>query len=175
VGRRWVVAAGRDGVARLLNAADARLQASRCCGPSPLSAAALNPDETVAAVGTARGEIYLLALPSGAVLQRLADHADAVTSLAFANDTLLASASRDRSVRPNDWDGRKLNHLFQLRTPGPVAQIVFAPGGQRLAVRVQEERAVRLWRLDRLWPHLDALVPANPLPSLIASSSAPEE
>jgi WD40 repeat protein len=172
-GQHWVAVAGRDGLARLLRASDAGLASIRLCGQSPLSAAALNASETVAAVGTEQGEIILLEVPSGAVLARLPAHTDVVTSLAFAGDTLLVSGSRDRTVRLTEWDRRVARDLFTLRLEGSVVQVCFTPDNKCLAVLLHEERAVRLWRLERLWTSLDALSPENPLPPLPDAPALP--
>jgi WD40 repeat protein/predicted Ser/Thr protein kinase len=170
VGRRWVLAAGQDGAVHLLRAADATRAQDCPCARCSLSAVALNPSETLAAIGTEQGEVCLLDVPSGKLLARLKDHADAITSLAFASDSLLASASRDRTVRLTAWDGQTLSPLFALRQGAPVQRIAFAPDNRRLLVLVQNERAVRVWHLDRLWPRLDALSPAAPLPPLPPSA-----
>jgi WD40 repeat protein len=172
-GQHWVAVAGRDGLARLLRASDAGLASSRLCGNSPLSAAALNASETVAAVGTEQGEIILLDVPSGEVLSRLPAHTDVVTSLVFAGDTLLVSGSRDRTVRLTKWDSRVARHLFTLRLGGSVVQVCFTPDNRCLAVLLHEERAVHLWRLERLWTALDALSPENPLPPLPDAPALP--
>jgi WD40 repeat protein len=165
-GRRWVLAAGHDGAAHLLRAADVAHQASWPCAGCPLSAAALSPSEALAAVGTEQGEVCLFEVPSGKLLVRLAAHAEAVTALAFAGEALLASGSRDRTVRLTARDGGAARSLFALRLGGPVRQLAFAPDNRRLAVLVQNERAVRLWHLGRLWPALSALSSADLLPPL---------
>jgi WD40 repeat protein len=165
-GQHWVVVAGRDGFARLLRASDAGLASSRRCSNSPLSAAALNASETIAAVGSEQGEIILLEVPSGAVLARLPAHTDVVTSLVFAGDTLLVSGSRDRTVRLTEWDSRVARDLFTLRMGGSVVQVCLTPDNRCLVVLLHEERAARLWRLERLWTGLDAVSPENPLPPL---------
>jgi WD40 repeat protein len=165
-GRRWVVAAGQDGTPRVLRAGDAGVQASGPMADSPLRSAALNPSETLAAVGTEKGEVLLLAVPSGEVVARLTAHHDAVTALTFAGDGLLVSGGRDRTVRLTACNGAAPRELFALRTGGPVEGLALAPDGRSLAVLVQHERGVRLWHLDRLWPRLDALAPADPLPPL---------
>jgi WD40 repeat protein len=161
-----VIVAGQDGSAHLLRAADAALVLSLPCARCPLLTAALSPDETRAAVGTRGGEVVLLEVPSGRILARLTGHTDAVTTLAFAGDALLASGSRDRTVRLAAWDGETARPLFALPVGGPVRKLAFLAGDPRLAVLVHNERAVRLWHLDRLWPKLDALAPADPLPPL---------
>src|SRR5205807_1147024 len=117
--RRWVAAAGRDGVVRLLRADNGELHGSWPVARCSLSSAALDASEQTAAVGTATGEVVLVHVPSGAVLARINAHRDAVTSLAFSGNGLLASGARDRSVRLTRWDGTADRELFTLRSPGP--------------------------------------------------------
>jgi WD40 repeat protein/predicted Ser/Thr protein kinase len=171
-GRRGVVLAGRDGTCRLLRPDDARQQGAWSCTRCPLTAVALNPAESVAAVGGEQGELVLLGVDSGEVMARTPAHTDALTSLAFAGERLLASGSRDQTVRLFDCDGRTARPLFTLRLPGPVQEVAFAADARRLAVLVHGERATRLWDLGRLWPHLDRLAPAHPLPTLPAAATA---
>jgi WD40 repeat protein len=173
-GQRWVVAAGRDGTPRLLRAADAAPEATGPTADCPLCSAALSPSETVAAVGTEKGDVLLFAVPSGRLLGWLPPHADAVTALTFLGESLLATGSRDRSVRLTAWDGRAARELVTLRAGGPVQDLALVPGAPALAVLVQRERGVRLWYLDRLWARLNALTPAAPLPPLPeTTASAP--
>src|SRR5262249_27568258 len=136
-GRRWVVAACRDGTPRILDAADAAVRAAGPMADSPLCSAALNPSETLAAVGTEKGEVLLLAVPSAEVLARLAAHRDTVTALAFAGDALLFSGSRDRTVCVTACAGAAPRELFALRTGRPVEDLAVTPDGRSLAVLVQ--------------------------------------
>ena len=76
-------------------------------------------------------------------------HRDAVEAVAFAGG-LLATGSRDRTVRLWKCDGGELEELITLRMPGPVAGLALAGDGATLAVLVRNERAVRIWRLGRL-------------------------
>jgi WD40 repeat protein len=172
-GRQWVVAAGRDGAARVLRAGDAGVQAPGPAIDSPLCSAALNPSETLAALGTEKGEVLLFAVPSGELVARVAAHSDTVTALAFAGDSLLISGARDQTVRLTACDGPAPRELFTLRTGAAVQDLAVTPDGRSLAVLVQHERAVRLWHLDRLWPRLDALAPAAPLPPLPEGKTGP--
>jgi WD40 repeat protein len=165
-GRQWVVVAGRDGVARVLRASDAGPQGAGPRASSPLCSAALSPSETVAALGTEKGEILLLAVPSGELLARTPAHSDTVTALAFAGERLLISGGRDRTVRLTAWDGTAPRELFSVRTGGPVQDLALGPDGRSLGVLVQHERGVRLWDLRRLWQGLDGLAPGDPLPPL---------
>jgi WD40 repeat protein len=148
-GRGRVVVGGRDGAARLLDAADGAGRAVWPLSPAPIHCAALNADETLAAFGTSRGEVHVLRLPGGEVAAALHAHQDAVEAVAFARG-LLATGSRDRTVRLWKCADGELEELITLRMPGPVAGLALAADGATLAVLVHNERAVRVWRLDRL-------------------------
>jgi hypothetical protein len=59
------------------------------------------------------------------------------------------------------WDlrGPKPEELIRLPSPSdrPVLAVRFSPDGRVLGMLVQNERAVRLWHLDRLRSRLAAL------------------
>ncbi len=173
VGRRWVAAAGQDGMARLLGATDAAV--AKTLAPAAdcsFVSAALNPAESLAAFGAENGEIFLFEVPSGKHLVRLKTHENAVTGLAFLDDRHLFSGSADRSVHLTVWDGRAARELLALRTGGAVQQIALSPDGLQLGTLLRDDRAVRLWHLDRLWDHLNRLTPSAPLPALSARDTS---
>jgi WD40 repeat protein/tRNA A-37 threonylcarbamoyl transferase component Bud32 len=165
VGQRWVAAAGRDGIVRLLRASDGAVSASWSHDAGPLRSIALNSSETLAAIGSEAGDVFLCHI-SGRLLTRLSSQGDAVLALAFLGEVLLAVGSQDGCVRLLHWDGPEAHELLTLRMGGPVQALAFAPEGRRLGVLVEGERAVRLWDLERLWERLNALVSTAPLPLL---------
>jgi WD40 repeat protein len=198
VGRRWAVAGGRDGAVRIFAAPvpaepvrQARTSsgggplephATRALGDTPLWGAALLPGEGAAALGADDGRLVVVRLPDGTPVTELAAHGDRVESLAATPSGLLASACREGLVRLWRWDGATLRGLFTLRHARPVRQVAFAADGVTLAVRVDGERAVRLWHLDRLCGRfqglglgagLEALTPTPLPPGASAPPPAP--
>jgi WD40 repeat protein len=149
VGRHRVLAGGRDGTLRLLRAADGSLEAAWPASAGPIHSVALSADETLAAVGTARGEVRLLRLPDGHVLFEGSPHGDSVVAVAFAG-ARLASGSRDRTVKLWDCGPGGMTEYLTFRTAGPVRSLAFTPDGANLAILLERERAVRVWRLGRL-------------------------
>ncbi|HZY83569.1 MAG TPA: hypothetical protein VFE78_01950, partial [Gemmataceae bacterium] len=149
VGRQWVLAGGRDGTLRLLHACDGRRVASWSVSTSPILSVALSADETLAAVGTGKGEVRLLRLPDGQVLYEGCPHGDSVEAVAFAG-ARLASGSRDRTVKLWDCGPAGMSEYLTFRTAAPVRSLAFAADGAALAVLLERERAVRVWHLDRL-------------------------
>jgi WD40 repeat protein len=162
-GDRWVVSGWRDGTARLHRPSDASPQAQARAGSAAVAAVALNADESLAAAGTRAGDLTLLRVPQGKVVSRKRPHLDAVTGLAFAGDSLLASGSRDRTVKLWRCGKGDPEELLTLPLPRAVRAVAFAPDGVRLAVVCEGERAVRIWHLDRLRDRLSALGLAEPL------------
>jgi WD40 repeat protein len=152
VGRKWVLAGGRDGHLRLLRAGDGKLDKILPGPGGGLSAATLSPDETLAVVGTRRGLVRVLSVPAGEILSTLADHDDTVESVAFGGKgQLLATGGRDRSIRLWSRQGTEFSLLLSLQLlPGAVKSLWFSPDGNRLVVLLQKESAVRVWHLERL-------------------------
>jgi WD40 repeat protein len=79
-------------------------------------------------------------------------HTQAVTSLVFSRDgSLLVSGSQDRSVRLWGRSGASFVELFRLdKLPGPVRSVRLSDDKRRLAVLLEQERGVRIWKLDEL-------------------------
>jgi WD40 repeat protein len=93
----------------------------------------------------------------------LARHEDEVVSVAFGEGgRLLVSGSRDRNVRLWQRAGSEVQLLVTLRFDRPVAQLEFHPDGKWLGVRIQDESAVRVVRLDELNASLKELKLAWP-------------
>jgi WD40 repeat protein len=149
VGRSRVLAGGRDGTLRLLRAADGKREASWSVSTSPIVSVALSTDETLAAVGTAKGEVRLLRLPDGQVISEDCPHGDSVEAVAFAG-ARLATGSRDGTVKLWDCGPDGMTEYLTFRTAGPIRSLAFTADGTALAILLERERAVRVWHLDRL-------------------------
>jgi len=157
---RWVLAGSRDGSTRLFRAeAGDRLYGQwQSQGGYPVQCVALSSAETLAASGTQDGRVQVASVPAGETVAELHGHTEAVESLAFSPDgLLLASGSKDGTVCLWQRDGESFTKLLALPHPGPVKQIQFHPDGKRLGVLVQDERAVRVWNLDKLREELDRI------------------
>lgn len=74
----------------------------------------------------------------------------------FTKTGLLASGSRDRTVRLWRWN-EGLSEVLILPMPGAVNWLGLHPDGDRLFVLLERERAVRVRHLDRLRVRLAAL------------------
>jgi WD40 repeat protein len=153
-GRKRVAVAGRNGSVSLLQAANADLEGSRQVADNPVRCVALNGDETLVAAGTDQGDLRLLRAAGAEVVAGMTPHRDGVTALSFGGNELLASGSRDKTVKLWRWDGTALTELLTLRQPARVRWLAFHADGVRLLVLLEGERAVRVWHLDRLCSHL---------------------
>jgi WD40 repeat protein len=156
-GRRWVAAGANNGFVYLLNAATASSAGLFRVADTPVRSVAINAGESLVAAGTDRGELRLLAVPGGEIVTKEKPHRDRVTALSFAGNGLLASGSRDRTVRLWRCRGGALEERMTLPMPGPVRWLAFHADGVRLFVLIDGERAVRVWHLDRLRARLDEL------------------
>jgi WD40 repeat protein len=157
VGRRWVVGGADNGHLYLLRCPDASQVALPQVSDSAVRRVALNADETLAVAGTDGGGLCLLRLADRSVAARMTPHRDQVVALAFAGSSLLASGSRDRTVRLWHVTADSLSPLVTLPMPGPVRWLGFHPDGVRLFVLLERESAVRIWHLDRLRDQLEEL------------------
>jgi WD40 repeat protein len=156
-GDRWVAAGGDNGLVYLLSAADVCLSASPRAADTAVRSIAMNAEEGLVAAGSDRGELCLLRVPDGSVVAKATAHRDRVVALAFAGSRLLASGSRDRTVRLWRCEDGALEELMSLPMPGPVRWLGFHPDGVRLFVLLDRERAVRVWHLDGLRERLTSL------------------
>jgi WD40 repeat protein len=158
-GRQWVLAGSADTYTKLLSTGDGSRLITEW--PSPgghaVQSVALSPDETLAVSGTQVGRVSVVRIPSGEALGELTArddskaHRDSVDSLAFSPDgELLVSGSKDGTVRLWQHQADNFHEIVTLPMTGPVRQVAFTPDGKQLAVLVQNERAVRIWHLDRL-------------------------
>jgi eukaryotic-like serine/threonine-protein kinase len=172
-GRQWAAAGGRNGQVHLLRAADATRQGGAQASEAPVRAVAFNDAETLLAAGSDTGDLCLLSVPSGEVLATVPAHGDRVEALSWSGSRLLASGSRDRTVKLWNCAGGRPRELLTLRQTAPVRWLAFHPDGARLFVLLTHERAVRVWRLDRLFARLTEIglsadleaIPSAPFPA----------
>lgn len=174
-GSRYVLVGSRDGVSHLIRARDVKLEKTFTGVSSPVRSVALNREETLAASGFQQGNVTLHRIQSGEQLALLGDHTDSVTALAFSPDSgLLATGSRDSNIHLYALSDSTPKRLMTFPCSGPVQQVSFHPDGRRLAFLVQNERAVRIWHLDRLRARLkEANLDDSEWPDLITSKPAP--
>ncbi len=157
-GRERVLAGGRDGRVHLLRAVDGQPERSWAGPGGPVSAAALLADESLGAVGTRDGRLHVHDLSGDGKLLDASAHDDAVEALAFAPSGLLASGSRDRSVKLWRRDGNRYELLLSLRGfPRAVRDLRFDEEGRRLFILLEYGAGVRVWDLERLRAECEAL------------------
>lgn len=146
-----VSADGRTAISRADNNAVTRwdLGTGQALGtwtvPGASVAAALSPDGTVWAVGTASGDIEVGG-DAGPTLT-LSGHGDAVSVLAFARPDLIVSGSGDGTVRV--WDLGVGRELRCLRGHGVGVSSVAASADGRRVLSGGADGAIHLWDLGR--------------------------
>jgi serine/threonine protein kinase/WD40 repeat protein len=162
VGDRWVVAAGNDGIARVLDAREAsNAPATLWPRVEPLEGVAIDRAETLAAMGTLDGRVYIRSLPGGEEVARIdTAHRGVIGTLDFAPDARsLATGSVNGTLRTwtRDDAGQWQVSLTLGTGLGPVVRLHFSPDGHHLAALIRNETALRIWDLDRLRDQLAAL------------------
>ena len=148
----------------LRSSIDGATQSLVACDLPKIASIAFAPGGKMLAVGGGepgvRGEVRLLSWPSGKLLQRLTNHTDVVTQVAFDSaGSRLGVASADHTA--GVW------HLTEKSEPdiaftltghaGPVLALAFSPSGQSL-VTAGADRSLKVWssgdgRLLRSFSH----------------------
>lgn len=137
----------RDGKVFFL---DPRSGASQTLVPSDhaLVSIARNRSGRLTAVGSEGGELYFITPAERTVMTQLPKaHADTVSALRFVGEELLISSSDNRTVKL--WTSMGDLNLT-LNMPGPVKEVEVLAEGYTLAVLLENERAARIWHLDRV-------------------------
>jgi len=105
----------------------------------------------VLAVGLANGDIKIWDMATGKLTLLLQDHTDQITSLKFAPSFILASGSKDFTVKL--WDMLDDGNMFQSLSPKEAvrsiktSQVAFSPDAKRLAT-VGDGKTVHVWELQ---------------------------
>jgi hypothetical protein len=156
----WAIACGSDvvlvgarhGELFAFSARDGSLQKSVLLPNSSVRTVALAPSGKMAVAGTDQGGLFLVSIPEGQILGQLPAHSAGVRTVLFSRDgKLLLSGSQDRSVRLWGRSGASFVELFRIdKLPGPVKAVRLSDDKFRLAVLLEDERGVRIWKLDQL-------------------------
>ena len=157
-GNTWVLAGTLAGRFLMLKATEGTLQYEvRVSGP--IQSLAMNPDGSLAACGTQKGDLDLVRLSPGVPVIHVAAHAEMITGLAFhPAGRLLVTSSRDGFLA--FWGvGESVTELARIRAShgGSARMIRFSSDGRYLGVLFPNHRGVRLWDLDRLRARLGEL------------------
>ncbi len=155
---KTVAAGGFDGTLYLWDATTGKSLAAVPAQPPPpagmpappanvVSALAFSPDGKQVAVGGSDGGVYLFQAADGKFVRAMATaHTSSVTALAFhASNTLLVSASKDRTLRLWNPANGQLYKALEGHTAW-VQGVTFFAQGTRLASASADE-SVRLWDL----------------------------
>lgn len=111
---------------------------------------AFSPNGALLAIASAEGNVILFDVASGAVLQKLRGHANAVHGVAFAPDGLtLASGSPDGTIRL--WNTATWRELLRLEPENGFTpySISFSPHGDRLLASEYGTGGTLLWSISR--------------------------
>lgn len=110
---------------------------------------AWSPDGSVIAAGASEGSIRIWSVDTGRQTNVLEGHVRAVTSLSFTADgRLLASKSLDGTVRVWLCETWEVVALIDEYAAGGSPELAFHPRELILATLGEQERAIRLWRID---------------------------
>ncbi len=151
VGDRWLLAGGNDAMLYLLRAEDGALESVFPLDAGRINSIAMNPTEGLAVCGAETGAVQLVELPSGRLLARSGEHEESVECVALAEQVrLVATGSKDQTVRLWRRMDQRLEPLLTLKFPAPARMLSFSPDGTKLALMVEGETAARVWHLDRL-------------------------
>jgi eukaryotic-like serine/threonine-protein kinase len=144
---RSLATAGRDGTARLWDAATGRQLAELGGHAGEVSNVCFSPDGTLLATGGDDHMVRLWDRSSGTLVATLAGHTADVFPVAFSPDgKLLASGAKDHVVRI--WDVDAQRELFTLEGhTGGIESLAFSPDGRLLATG-SGDHTIKLWSIE---------------------------
>jgi len=139
-----VITAGRDGTARVWDAATGAALLTLSGHTTYLTSVVYSPDGTRIATASADNTARVWDAATGAELLVLAGHTASVEGIAFSADgTRIATAGRDNTVRV--WDAATGAELLSLAAHnGGVTDVAFSPDGSQIASG-GGDRAARIW------------------------------
>ncbi|MDY3559307.1 serine/threonine-protein kinase [Gemmata sp. JC673] len=152
VGRQVVATGGRSGTVHVLDPQKGSWLFSVPNPGDPVRALAVAPDDQLIAGGTQSGKVRMIRPSDRQELPALSAHADEVTAVCLNHSNeLLATSGRDRTVKLWKRVGERFELLFTVPDlAGPVNGLQFHPVDNRLLVQITQERAVRVWDIDKL-------------------------
>jgi WD40 repeat protein len=152
--RDWIAVGTERGDLLLLHTATGGLEKlhSGAEGQVAIHAVCMVPGQPLCAVGDANGALKLVRLPEGDEVFRTEAHHRSIDALAASGDgRMLVSGGRGGTVRVWRCEGSRLQPAFALpECSGPIRSVSLDSRGDTLAIAVQGERAVRLWKLNHL-------------------------
>jgi serine/threonine protein kinase/WD40 repeat protein len=161
VGTSWLAVASSDETVKLLRPEmpNPKLVSNIATEGDMAESLAFDPAETQLAVGTRRGNLILVPLPGDRKPWESQPHSALISSIAFSSDgRLLATGSYDHLVRLSLVRDGQLEPILSLPPQsGRVLKVAFGPNDDLLYVLVQNETALRTFRLKELHDALGRL------------------
>jgi WD40 repeat protein len=147
-----LVAGGADSAVRvwLLGEGGWKLLSEHFDHSAALTDLAFAPDGKIFASSSNDGTIRLWSVKGDKITERhiLRGHKDAVTCVAFADNSTLASAGSDGTVRLWNLNASPPREKTVIPTgPGAVTALAFGPKGSGLIAAAHSDYTVRLWTL----------------------------
>jgi len=165
-GNRWAVAGADDGSLHHFPWPSFKPVPITRLTSNTIRAVALSPDESISAVGTQAGELFLVPVPGGNRIPPVVVYPRAVSSVAWCSNEVLAVGTDLGNVHILRREGTTLRLLFELPGIRPVDRLEWHADGVRLFALHREDQAVRVWHLDRLCDELRSLGLANELEAI---------
>jgi serine/threonine protein kinase/WD40 repeat protein len=157
VGKSLLAVGSTDGSVKLLSPDPAHLKliGTVAIEDDEVSSLALDPTETLLAIGTRRGRLVIFHTRENRKICELQSDGDEVSTVAFSGDgRLLATGSHDHVIRLRAMRGDLPEEVFSLpRQSNRILKVVFGPHDDTLYALVHEETAIRTFAVK--WLHAE--------------------